>query len=59
MAEVINLRKVKKQAARNAASAVADANAAKFGRPKTERALEKARTEKAARELEAHRRDPA
>lgn len=57
MAEIINLRKVKKQAARKAARAVADANAAKFGRPGTERALEMARTEKAARKLEAHRRE--
>ena len=57
MAEVINLRQAKKQAARKAARAEADANAARFGRTKGERELEKARAEKAARDLEAHRRD--
>ncbi len=57
MAEVINLARVKKQAARKAARAAADGNAAKFGRTKAERALEKAQAEKAARELDAHRRE--
>lgn len=58
MAEVINLRQAKKQAARQAARAEADANAAKFGRTKAEREVEKARTEKAVRDLDGHRRDP-
>jgi phage protein D len=58
MAEIVNLRTVKKQAARKAARSQADANAAKFGRTSTERALEKARAEKAAKDLEAHRREP-
>jgi Domain of unknown function (DUF4169) len=57
MAEVINLRQAKKQAARTAARSEADANAAKFGRTKAERKLEEARTEKAARDLDAHRRE--
>jgi hypothetical protein len=57
MAEIINLRQVKKQAARKAARLVADANAAKHGRTKAGRTLEKARAENAARELDAHRRD--
>jgi hypothetical protein len=34
MGEVVNLRTVKKQAARKAARAAADANAAKHGRPR-------------------------
>ncbi|MFN6925366.1 MAG: DUF4169 family protein [Tabrizicola sp.] len=57
MAEVINLRRVKKQAARKAARAQADANAAKHGRSRAERDLEKARAEKAAKTLDAHRRE--
>jgi phage protein D len=57
MAEIVNLRTVKKQAAREAARHEADANAAKFGRTKAERALETARAEKAKRDLEAHRRE--
>jgi Domain of unknown function (DUF4169) len=57
MAEIVNLRTVKKQAARKAARFQADANAAKHGRTKAERDLEKARAEKAARALDAHKRD--
>jgi hypothetical protein len=57
MGEVVNLRSVKKQAARKAARASGDANAAKFGRSKAERELEAARAEKASRDLEAHRRE--
>lgn len=57
MAEIINLRTAKKQAARAAACKSGDANAAKFGRSKTERRLNDARNEKAARDLEAHRRE--
>jgi hypothetical protein len=57
MAEIVNLRTVKKRAARKAARAEADANAAKFGRTKAERALEGKQAEKAARDLDAHRRE--
>ncbi|MES2541711.1 MAG: DUF4169 family protein [Pseudomonadota bacterium] len=57
MAEIVNLRTVKKQAARKAARSDADANAAKHGRTKAERALEKARAEKAARTLDGHKRE--
>jgi hypothetical protein len=57
MAEIINLRQAKKQAVRKAARSDADANAAMHGRTKAERALEKARAEKAARALDAHRRE--
>jgi ribosomal protein L25 (general stress protein Ctc) len=56
MPEVVNLRTAKKQAARKAARAAGDANAAKFGRTKEERSVEKARAEKAARELDGHLR---
>ena len=57
MAEVVNLRTAKKQAARKAARVMADANAAKHGRTKAERELEKARAEKAARVLDGHKRE--
>lgn len=57
MAEVINLRSAKKQAARTAARVRGDENAMKFGRTKAERALEKTRAEKATRDLDGHKRD--
>jgi len=57
MAEIVNLRRVKKQAARKAARSAADVKAARFGRTKAERDLEKARAEKAARGLDAHKRE--
>jgi hypothetical protein len=57
MAEIVNLRTVKKQAARKAARSQADANAAKHGRTRAERDLEKTRAEKAARGLDAHKRE--
>ncbi len=57
MGEVVNLRTAKKQAARKAARADGDAQAAKHGRTKAEKALERARAEMAARDLEAHRRE--
>lgn len=57
MAEVVNLRTAKKQAARKAARATGDANAAKHGRTKAERELQDARAKKAARDLAVHRRE--
>ena len=57
MAEVVNLRTAKKQAARKTARSQADLNAAKHGRTKAERALEAALSDKAARDLDAHKRE--
>jgi hypothetical protein len=57
MAEIVNLRQAKKQAARKAARVEADANAAKHGRTKGERDLEKTRAEKAAKALDGHKRE--
>ena len=54
---VLNLNAARKAAARDAAGKQADANAAKFGRTKAEKALEAARKEKAARDLDGHQRD--
>ena len=58
MAEIVNLRQVKKQAARTAARAKADENAMKFGRTKAEREVQKAQAEKSARDLAGHKREP-
>ena len=57
MAEVINLRKARKRVEREARAREAEANRILHGRSKAERELDKARTEKAARALEAHRLD--
>lgn len=57
MAEIVNLRQVKKQAARKAARTKGDENAAKFGQSKAERGLQEARAAKAARDLDGHRRE--
>ena len=57
MAEIVNLRQVKKQAARKAARAKGDENAAKFGQSKAERELQQAKAAKAARDLDGHRRE--
>jgi hypothetical protein len=58
MAEIVNLRRRRKKAARDAARREGDVNAERHGRTKAEAALTDARAEKAARELEAHRREP-
>ena len=58
MAEIVNLRQKRKEAARKAARAQADLNAAAHGRSKADKALERARADKAARDLDGHRRDP-
>ncbi|PKP85012.1 MAG: DUF4169 domain-containing protein [Alphaproteobacteria bacterium HGW-Alphaproteobacteria-2] len=57
MVEIVNLRTVKKQRARAERRAQGDEKAAKSGRTKAERDLARARTEKAARDLDAHLRD--
>lgn len=59
MAEIVNLRQKRKEAARKAARAAGDANAAKFGRSKAERDLQTARDAKARRDLDGHLRDIA
>lgn len=57
MAEIVNLRAVRKARDRQAARAKGDENAAKFGRSKAERDLEKAQAEKARRDLDGHERE--
>jgi phage protein D len=53
---VVNLNKARKAKARASEKAQADANAAKFGRTKAERELERAQAEKAARDLDGNKR---
>lgn len=57
MAELVNLRKARKAKERQAAKLVADQNAALHGRTKAEKALEAARAEKAARDLDGAKRE--
>lgn len=55
MADIINLRTVRKQQARSAALAKGNENATRFGLNKALRDLTKARAEKSARDLDGHR----
>lgn len=57
MSEVINLRTRRKQAARDAARAEASARAARHGESRASRSLHDAQQAKAARDLDAHRRE--
>lgn len=55
----VNLNRVRKQKARAADKARADENAARFGRTKAQKALEKAAADKARATLDQHHRDEA
>ena len=57
MAKVTSLSRARKDRARAEARRKADANAAKFGRTKAVKAQEVTEAERAARSLDAHRRD--
>lgn len=57
MAELINLRAARKAKDRDTARAKGDENAAKFGRTKAEKELERARAEKARRDLDGLKRE--
>lgn len=56
MAEIINLRRARKQRARQDAETQAQQNRVSFGRSKAERRLTEAERDKATRALEGHRR---
>lgn len=56
MADIINLNRAKKAAAKTAAKVQADANAVKFGQSKSEKAAQKSRSDKAQRDLDGHKR---
>ena len=57
MVEIVNLNRARKQRAKDAGKAKASENRVAFGRTKAERELERARAEKAARELEGKKRE--
>ena len=57
MAELVNLNRARKAKARSDAETKAVENRAKFGRTKAERKLEQARAEKAARDVDAGKRE--
>jgi hypothetical protein len=58
MAEIVNLRRARKQMKRQQEPRRAEQNRLVHGRPKAERQRERTRAEKAARELDAHRLPP-
>jgi hypothetical protein len=58
MAEIVNLNRVKKARARQAAEANAAANRASHGRTKAEKAADRAAEARRARLLDGARREP-
>jgi hypothetical protein len=57
MGDVVNLRRVRKNKARDDAAVAAETNRLKFGRTKVERELTEAKAEMARRSLDAHMRE--
>ena len=57
MAEVVNLKRFKKRTERAQSAKEADANRARFGRTKSERALDEQRTDRSSQLLDQHRID--
>ena len=57
MAEITNLNRFRKSKARDDARRKGDANAAKFGRTRAERATEAKDATRAARHLDQHQRE--
>jgi hypothetical protein len=55
MGDVINLKRFKKRSGREQAAKQADANRARFGRTKSERALDELRASRAENLLDQHR----
>jgi Domain of unknown function (DUF4169) len=57
MGDIINLRRVRKNKARDDAANVAEANRLKFGRSKVEREVTEATKAMSERSLDAHKRE--
>lgn len=57
MAEIINLRMMRKARKRDADKALAAQNRALSGRTKAQKQMDRAEQDRAARELDGHRRD--
>jgi len=58
VAEIVNLRAARKQKARAASAATADANRVAFGRTRAEKQATQAETARHARTLDNARREP-
>jgi hypothetical protein len=58
MAEIVNLRRARKQKARTAKERQASLNRVRFGTPKSEQKVNSARSEKERADLEAKKLDP-
>ncbi len=58
MAEIVNLRRARKNLARAENAKQADANRIKFGRSKAEKNLAKIEDKNAEKFLDGHKRDP-
>ena len=58
MAEIVNLRRAKKQKARAAKERDADVNRVRFGTPKSQQKVNSARSDKARADLEGKKLDP-
>ena len=57
MADIVNLKNARKAKARKDAAKDGDANRAAHGRSKSEKSLTKALKDKAARDLDGHKRE--
>ena len=57
MAEIVNLRRARKAKAKSEKDKAAEANRVTHGTPRQVRDLAKARSDKAARDLDAHKKD--
>ena len=57
MGDVVNLKRFKKRNVREQSAKAADANRARFGRTKSERALDEHRKDQASHLLDQHRID--
>lgn len=57
-AEIVNLRRARKQKVRTEKEREAEANRLAFGRTKAEKQATRAEQERAARAIDSHRREP-
>jgi hypothetical protein len=57
MAQIVNLNRVRKAKARDEKNKAAEQNRVQHGTPKALKQLEKARTNKARRDLDGHKKD--
>jgi hypothetical protein len=57
MADIINLRRLRKNKQRDEDAKLADANRLKFGQRKSDKLLQKAETQRAGKVFAAHKRE--